>query len=111
MRIPTRTQRTEVGFNMTPMIDVVFLLIIFFMTVTQVSEINKEQLELPQQEGSTDQLNSNVTINVDREGQVIISGNRVTVPEMVGLMIEPPTSMRPRATQMILKLVEEPSRK
>ena len=37
--------------NMTPMIDIVFLLIIFFMTVSQVSEVNRERLDLPQAEG------------------------------------------------------------
>ena len=40
--------------NMTPMIDVTFLLLIFFMTVSQVSAVNKEQLELPQLKGSED---------------------------------------------------------
>jgi len=69
--------------NMTPMIDITFLLIIFFMTVTQVSEINKEQLNLPELEGSDDQLESNITINVDQTGQVIVSGNKVTVPELI----------------------------
>ena len=69
--------------NMTPMIDITFLLIIFFMTVTQVSEINKEQLQLPELAGSDDQLESNITINVDQTGQVIVSGNKVTVPELI----------------------------
>ena len=37
--------------NMTPMIDVVFLLLIFFMTVSQVSQINRERLRLPKEKG------------------------------------------------------------
>jgi biopolymer transport protein ExbD len=83
MKLSKHKRPTRAEMNMTPMIDIVFLLIIFFMTVSQVSEINKERLQLPQQKGSADQLESNITINVDREGHVIISGNRVTVPEMV----------------------------
>ena len=34
--------------NMTPMIDVVFLLIIFFMTVAEFSKLDTEELELPE---------------------------------------------------------------
>ena len=41
--------------NMTPMIDIVFLLIIFFMTVNQVTEVSKERLSLPQVKGGEDQ--------------------------------------------------------
>jgi biopolymer transport protein ExbD len=36
-----------VGFNMTPMIDVVFLLIIFFMIVSQVVTSEAELVQLP----------------------------------------------------------------
>jgi biopolymer transport protein ExbD len=36
-----------VGFNMTPMIDVVFLLIIFFMVVSQVVTSEAELVQLP----------------------------------------------------------------
>ena len=36
-----------VGFNMTPMIDIVFNLIIFFMLVSQFSEVVKEDMVLP----------------------------------------------------------------
>ena len=73
---------------MTPMIDIVFLLIIFFMTVTQVSEINKEQLDLPKLKGSDDQQETNLTINVDEQGRVVVSGNRVSVPEVVFMVGE-----------------------
>lgn len=69
--------------NMTPMIDVTFLLLIFFMTVSQVSAVNKEQLPLPQQPGSQDQAESPVTINVDEQGTIIVSGNRLTLPQLV----------------------------
>jgi biopolymer transport protein ExbD len=80
---PTRAQ-----MNMTPMIDIVFLLIIFFMTVTQVSKINKEQLPLPQQKGAEDQQEANITVNVNRDGQVIVSGNQYSVPQLVFMIDE-----------------------
>ena len=55
MRLCKRRRPTKVAMNMTPMIDVTFLLLIFFMTVSQVSKLNREQLELPRQQGTEEQ--------------------------------------------------------
>jgi len=52
MRAPTNLARGSLGFNMTPMIDVVFLLIIFFLVsshlVRQDTQMESEELNLPQ---------------------------------------------------------------
>ena len=45
MRVPTNLSRGSVGFNMTPMIDVVFLLIIFFLVSSHLAQ-QEIQLEL-----------------------------------------------------------------
>lgn len=45
MRAPTNLSRGKVGFNMTPMIDVVFLLIIFFLVSSHLAQ-QEVQLEL-----------------------------------------------------------------
>jgi biopolymer transport protein ExbD len=71
---------------MTPMIDVTFLLLIFFMTVTQVSEINKERLELPKQKGSEDQEPVELIVNITQEGDVIVSGERITVARLAAIV-------------------------
>ena len=48
MRIPTRTQDRGFAFNITPLIDVVFLLIIFFLVASHfIRNENVEQIELP----------------------------------------------------------------
>jgi len=72
--------------NMTPMIDIVFLLIIFFMTVTQVSEVNKEQLQLPKLEGSQDQKRTTLTINVSQDAELRVSGRSVTIAGLLGMV-------------------------
>ncbi|MHC5079836.1 MAG: ExbD/TolR family protein [Planctomycetota bacterium] len=41
-------KKTEIRMNMTPMIDVVFQLIIFFMLVTEMSQAELESLNLPE---------------------------------------------------------------
>lgn len=72
--------------NMTPMIDVTFLLLIFFMTVNQVSVVNKEQLELPIQRGSQDQSEATITLNIDAAGDIFITGERRGLPEVISLV-------------------------
>ncbi|HUU83055.1 MAG TPA: biopolymer transporter ExbD [Phycisphaerae bacterium] len=47
-----RRQRGAPGFNMTPMIDVVFLLIIFFMLVSQFASAENVPMDLPKPEQS-----------------------------------------------------------
>jgi biopolymer transport protein ExbD len=48
MRIPTRTQDRGFTFNITPLIDVVFLLIIFFLVASHfIRNENVERIELP----------------------------------------------------------------
>ncbi|HAA67851.1 MAG: hypothetical protein CMJ70_21185 [Planctomycetaceae bacterium] len=82
MRLSKRSGSRLLRMNMTPMIDIVFLLLIFFMTVTQASRIKEEQLELPQQEGSRDKEISSLTINIRQDGQLVMLG-RVLQPDRV----------------------------
>lgn len=74
--------------NMTPMIDCVFLLLIFFMSCTQVSVINKSPLDPPEQKGSDDQSEATITINVDKDGDILITQGVYTLPEAAVLVKE-----------------------
>ncbi len=48
MRLPNQSGRHSVGANMTPMIDVVFLLIIFFLVSSHLArQENRLPLDLP----------------------------------------------------------------
>lgn len=83
MRLSKHRRATIAEINMTPMIDIVFLLIIFFMTVTQVSELNKERMELPKLPGAEDQKPTTLTVNVNAEGDLIVSGKQVSVAQLL----------------------------
>ncbi len=49
MRVPSSPARSSLGFNMTPMIDVVFLLIIFFLVSSHLARQETQlELDLPQ---------------------------------------------------------------
>lgn len=88
MKLTKHRPRTIAEMNMTPMIDIVFLLLIFFMTVTQVSKVNKEQMPLPQQEGTSEQPDAPVTINILEEGDIVVSGNVMSLPELVSMVAD-----------------------
>lgn len=84
--MPLRTDSLEEPqLNLTPMIDIVFLLIIFFMVGTRFSEIEQQyDIELPTAaavEPMTSRPDS-LVINVARSGQVMISGKQVSLTEL-----------------------------
>jgi biopolymer transport protein ExbD len=88
MRLSKHRHGGTVRVDMTPMIDVTFLLLIFFMTVTQVSEISKERLELPKQKGSADQQPAEIILNVTQTGEVIVTGETVSVDRVAAMLAE-----------------------
>ena len=86
MRLSKGRRGGKLEINMTPMIDVTFLLLIFFMTVNQVSKVNSEALDLPVQKGSRDQSEPTITLNVDRYGEIKVSGNSLTLGQLAVLV-------------------------
>jgi len=82
MRLSKR-HGTKLEINMTPMIDVTFLLLIFFMTVNQVSKAQREEIPLPQLKGTQDQSEEALVINVKHDGEIIVSSNAVTLPQLI----------------------------
>ena len=83
MRLPdTSGQRTPFRFNITPMIDVVFLLIIFFLVASYfVRSEHSREVALPDaQRGNPDDPSSEyrLTITVERDGKLSIAGNLVS---------------------------------
>ena len=73
---------------MTPMIDIVFLLIIFFMTVSQVTKVNQERLDLPKQPGSQDQKPAVLTINFTADSEIVVGGATYQLPELIALIAD-----------------------
>ena len=86
MRLSKHRRRMSAEMDMTPMIDVTFLLLIFFMTVSQISSSNKTQLELPKLKGTEDQKPSVLTVNVTEPGDLIVSQRKYSIGELVSLV-------------------------
>jgi biopolymer transport protein ExbD len=82
MRIPNSYRRGAFGFNMTPMIDVVFQLIIFFLVSSQlVKQESQLPLTLPVADSgpvAVDDERPRVIVNVLPDGRILLAGNPVT---------------------------------
>ncbi len=88
MKLASLKKRKGLEINMTPMIDVVFLLLIFFMTCSQVSDVSREQIPLPKLPGSEDQANSEIIVNVKEDGGIIVLSEPYTVPEFLAMCVD-----------------------
>ena len=88
MKLTKHRPRTIAQMNITPMIDITFLLLIFFITVTQVSKINKERLDLPDQEGTAEQPEPAFIINVRADGEIVVSGQVISTPVLVSMVAD-----------------------
>jgi len=71
-----KKQPEEVNVNLTPLIDVVFLLLIFFMVSTTFTKETHLQIDLPEAEGEVvDAQVRNVEVVVNVEGDYSVNGN------------------------------------
>ena len=81
MRAPQYKPIRKYGFNMTPMIDVVFLLIIFFLVSSHLAkQENQMELSLPVAAAGDDDHQKDiprVTVNVKEDGTLWIRGRQV----------------------------------
>jgi biopolymer transport protein ExbD len=82
----------NVGFSMTPMIDIVFQLIIFFMIVSEFQNMEMEQITLPfaleaKEEPKEGQQNR-IVVNVNEDGKIRMMRRTYTSPELKALLIE-----------------------
>ncbi len=70
---------------MTPMIDIVFLLIIFFMTVSQATQVMEQPLPLARVgQGTEGTRPTSLTVNLDRQGGLTIAGKTISVDSLLG---------------------------
>lgn len=81
-----KTESEELDLNMTPMLDIVFNLIIFFMIVTDLTQKELEQLVLPKASEAVkdegDEIKKRMIINIDAKGVIKIRRNEFTLENL-----------------------------
>ncbi len=91
MKSPNLIQSGTVAINMTPMIDVVFLLIIFFLVSSHLAkQENSVELNLPLAQTSLDDSNESnlVVVNIMPDGQHQIAGVSLSNQQLVSALRE-----------------------
>lgn len=106
MRLSRRRPPATIGMDMTPMIDVVFQLIIFFMTVSQQSQIDATPVELPMLSGMEDQGPKTITVNITQGDRLIVSGNPIDLAGLDGLIAREvvATGGQPDRVEVVLRV-------
>lgn len=79
------------GFMMTPMIDVIFLLLLFFMSTSVFAQIESEmEITLPQASESTvmDRAPYEIIINVRADGTIVVNQRTLTLEELEAMLVK-----------------------
>ena len=83
----------EEDFPMTPMIDMVFLLLVFFMTVSTLARADKQiALDLAESSQSDvpEDLSDRGTVSLDAEGNIFLASRALEIEEMQAEMAAAP---------------------
>lgn len=82
--------------SLTPLIDVVFILLLFFMLTTRFGQQQAMAIDLPGTGGEIEPLSDVVVLNLSTDGSIRIAGQRVestalpTHPAMLQLAVDDP---------------------
>lgn len=71
--------------EITPMIDVVFLLIIFFMTTAQFVQMTRAEVDLPIEKGEQEDVadEAGLLINVLVNGEYVVNAETLQLPDVM----------------------------
>ncbi len=83
MNLRPNKKRSDLLIDLTPMIDVVFLMLIFFMVSTSFTANNSIKLDLPQSKAQAANKDiEQVTVSVDAKGQLFVQEEPVADGEL-----------------------------
>ncbi len=101
MRVPKTSRNILTQVNLTPLIDVVFNLVIFFLVVSHFSNGQAiEGVELPRAtQGQVDETPGRLTITIQADQTYLVGGRPVTTAE-IEQMIEQAAVIDPKSVQV-----------
>jgi len=81
-------RREDIDLNLTPLIDVVFLLLIFFMVSTTFEKTSKLKIDLPEASAqATQQANKKIVIGIDVKGRYYINDRQLVNTQLKTLKL------------------------
>lgn len=88
MQFRPQVQEEETSVNLTPLIDVVFLLLIFFMVSTTFDSTSELKIDLPEASANNPVQTDKMTIMIDPQGFYFINGKRLKNQSSELLLLE-----------------------
>jgi biopolymer transport protein ExbD len=80
-----RKKTDAVGIDITPLLDVVFQLLLFFILTSAILQPGIE-LDLPESNQSSEALEADLIVSVDKEGRVFFNEKIVSLEEIESLL-------------------------
>jgi len=87
--------------NMAPLLDMVFILLIFFVITTNFNRQTGVEVQKPKAESAVYQGAKTVMIGVSREGSIHIHGRQVSVEQLSNILTQE-LNRRPDASVVII---------
>jgi biopolymer transport protein ExbD len=104
MRLAARHSGSTLGFNMTSMIDIVFLLIIFFMAVSQFNRNLDAQLQLTEVDEGGTKVESTFVINIDSQQRILVSGEYLSLDQLAQRVLNDLQQNGRTAEQLVVRI-------
>ncbi|MBL8854546.1 MAG: biopolymer transporter ExbD [Planctomycetaceae bacterium] len=89
---------------MTSMIDIVFLLIIFFMAVSQFNRNLDAQLQLTEVDEGGTKVESTFVINIDAEQRLVVGGEYLSLEQLTQRVLNDVRQSGRPADQLIVRI-------
>lgn len=72
--------------DLTPMIDIVFLLVIFFMTSSTLVKIKAIKVDLPKAAKTDTNIKEPLTVSIDKDENLYVLGKKVSVNNIENIL-------------------------
>ncbi|BBM88502.1 biopolymer transport protein ExbD [Spirochaetota bacterium] len=74
--------KAKTGIELTAMVDVVFLLIIFFMTSSTLVKVRALKVDLPQANNAQREIKDQITLTIQSDRKLYINGQQTSVSDL-----------------------------
>jgi biopolymer transport protein ExbD len=100
-RTHTEEQSTSIGVNLTPLIDMVFILLIFFLVTSSFVKESGIDVNRPTAQTATRKERGNIIIAINKDGEIWMDKQQVDVRSVLS-HIERLHAQNPEGTVIIL---------
>ena len=105
--VEAEKRKRTINVELTSMIDVVFLLIIFFMTTSQFAKKTRAEVSLPQEQGQQDPIpeEAGLVINITEAGLIIVNDSQINLEGLKELVQQEIAKYPDRSAHQIKLLI------